>query len=146
MRICALRPTYVTLLSTTLLIAASQLFAYGLKLSDGRPVHDIVIASDAPDSVKFAAKDLARCLTQVSGRTYQAKESAGAAQTGDIILVNDPKLEKQQWQFAFRDGKLYRAWEGWSATTGRHFTAFARMMGFGWLTKKDWDRLEVTSL
>ena len=50
-------------------------------------------------AVQFAAKDLARCLTKVSGRTYQTKDSAAAAQVGDIVLVNDPKLEKQQWQF-----------------------------------------------
>jgi hypothetical protein len=63
-------------------------------------------------AVQFAAKDLARCLTKVSGRTFQTKESPAAPQAGDIILVNDPKLEKQQWQFAFRDGKLYISGRG----------------------------------
>ena len=84
-------------------------------------------------AVQFAAKDLARCLTEVSGRSYQTKESAAAPQAGDIILANDPKLEKQQWQFAFRDGKLYISGRGAPGIVYGVYTFLEKYAGCAWL-------------
>ena len=47
---------------------------------------DVHVDKGADPAVKFAAKDLARCLTEVSGQTFQSKESA-AAQAGDIVSI-----------------------------------------------------------
>lgn len=42
---------------------------------------------------------------------------------------------------AITDGKLYRCWDGWSATTGRHVNAFAIRNGLGPCGKSLWDKL-----
>jgi len=84
-------------------------------------------------AVQFAAKDLARCLTKVSGRTYQTKDSVAAPQTGDIILANDPQLENQQWQFAFRDGKLYISGRGAPGIVYGVYTFLEKYAGCAWL-------------
>ena len=43
-----------------------------------------------------------------------------------------------------KDGttEFSRTWGGWSATTGRHVSSFARMFGFG-VGKAVWDKLEA---
>lgn len=84
------------LLLSTLFITALSVFAA-----------DVHIDKNADRGVKFAAKDLARCLSIVTGKTYTCKESAAAQKAGDIIIVDDSKLEKQQWSLVTRDGKLY---------------------------------------
>ena len=94
---------------------------------------DVHVDKGADPAVKFAAKDLARCLTQVSGKSFQAKESAESAQAGDIILVNDPKLEKQQWQFAFRDGKLYISGRGAPGMVYGIYAFLEKYAGCAWL-------------
>lgn len=63
-------------------------------------------------AAKYAAKDLARCLSRMTGKSFNVMESAVKYNVGDIIIVNDSKLEKQQWSFVSKDGKLYISGRG----------------------------------
>ena len=48
---------------------------------------------------------------------------------------------------AFVQGnRLYRTWQGWSMTTGRHIKAFGQLMGFGYIIKSDWDKVQTKFL
>ena len=61
-------------------------------------------------AIKFAARDIARCLTAISGRNYISRQSdAKNAAAGDIILTVDKTLADQEWHLYSRDGKLYIA-------------------------------------
>ena len=56
--------------------------------------------------IQFSAKDLARCLTAVSGKKYDAV-TEGKKSAGDIVLGTDPKLADQEWRIENRNGILY---------------------------------------
>lgn len=57
--------------------------------------------------VKFAAKDMARCLSIVTGKKWNCGNISG--KKGDIVLVTDRKLRSQEWRFTSKDGKLFIA-------------------------------------
>ena len=59
----------------------------------------------ADKAVQFAAKDLARCLSEISGEKYDVL-AGGAPVKGDIVLVTEGGLESQQWKFKTKDGVL----------------------------------------
>ena len=68
---------------------------------------NVHIGKNSDAAIKFAAKDLARCLSSITGQVYNVAESAQNHVAGDIVIVDDSNLEKQQWCFVSRDGKLY---------------------------------------
>ena len=73
---------------------------------------DIHFDKNVDQGARFAIKDLARCLSKATGQKFNLKESVAAQNAGDIIIVNDSKLEKQQWRFVNKDGKLYISGRG----------------------------------
>ncbi len=74
------------LLLTILFAVASCVCAYELKLPDGSALRDIVIAPDAPDSVKFAAKELSEGLVKRTGVTPQLHEDGALLDSPAIYL------------------------------------------------------------
>ena len=66
---------------------------------------DIRYEKEADSAVRFAAKDLARCLSVVTGEKYGV-QSGGEAVCGDIVLNTDSTLKSQEWKFQSRDGIL----------------------------------------
>lgn len=44
---------------------------------------------------------------------------------------------------AIADGKFYKLWEGYSATTMKHINAFLQMHGFPTISKHDWVMMET---
>lgn len=64
-----------------------------------------VCFSSKDPGLTFAAGDMARCLSKVTGKKWQAVRTAG--KKGDIILAEDAKLRSQEWSLESRDGKLY---------------------------------------
>ena len=86
--------------------------------------------SDA--AIKFAAKDLARCLNSVTGMPYNVVESVPDQRAGDIILINDSKLEKQQWNFVSKDGKLYISGRGAPGIVYGIYTFLEKYVGCSW--------------
>ena len=66
---------------------------------------DIRYEKEADDAVRFAAKDLARCLSAVTGEKYGV-QSNGQAVCGDIVLNTDPDLKRQEWKFQNSNGIL----------------------------------------
>lgn len=73
---------------------------------------DVHIDKNFDYGTKFAAKDLVRCLSESTGKKFTLKESAASHKNGDIIIVNDSSLEKQQWSFVSKDSKLYISGRG----------------------------------
>ena len=67
---------------------------------------DIHYDAKADAAVKFAAEDMARCLSAVTGKTYQAK-AAGVAGDGDIVLEKDSRLRSQEWRLQNKNGKFF---------------------------------------
>ena len=61
--------------------------------------------ADADKAVQFAAKDMARCLSEVSGEKYEA-QAGGSPAKGDIVLSTDSSLKFQEWKFLSKDGVL----------------------------------------
>ena len=59
---------------------------FTLSTPDGRPLRDIVIAPDAPDSVKFAAKELAEGLAKRTGSTPKLHENGALLESPAIYL------------------------------------------------------------
>lgn len=47
---------------------------------------------------------------------------------------------------AYKNGILYRLWEGYSATTMRHVKAFTEFLGIGFRGKNQWDGMEVSPI
>lgn len=41
------------------------------------------------------------------------------------------------------DGKVYRLWSGWSATTARHINEFLQQHRHDKLSKKEWQQLPI---
>ena len=41
------------------------------------------------------------------------------------------------------DNGFHRLWSGWSATTGRHISAFCSYVGCAQVNKKQWDKMPV---
>ena len=66
---------------------------------------DIRYEKGADKAVQFAAKDLARCLSAVSGEKYGV-QPGGKAVRGDIILNTDAALKSQEWNFRSKNGIL----------------------------------------
>ena len=66
---------------------------------------DIRCEKGADNAVQFAAKDLARCLSAVSGEKY-AVQTGGQAVKGDIVLRTDPQLKSQEWKLQTENGIL----------------------------------------
>ncbi len=66
---------------------------------------DVRCEKGADNAVQFAAKDLARCLSAVSGEKY-AVQTEGTAAKGDIVLRTDPKLKSQEWKLQTENGIL----------------------------------------
>ena len=69
-----------------LFVTASCLCAFELKLLDGRALRDIVIAPDAPDSVKFAANELADGLEKRIGNRTKLHEDGALLDSPAIYL------------------------------------------------------------
>ena len=67
---------------------------------------NIYYGKNADPAIKFAAGDMARCLTAISGNTYR-DAAEGPAAAGDVVLAFDPKLGEQEWRLSARDGKLF---------------------------------------
>ncbi|MBE6371446.1 MAG: DUF4838 domain-containing protein [Lentisphaerae bacterium] len=59
----------------------------------------------ADQAIKFAAQDMARCLSEVSGEKYGV-QPGGKAMRGDIVLNLDPQLKEQEWKLKNKDGIL----------------------------------------
>lgn len=66
---------------------------------------NVIFDAKSDKAVEFAAKDMARCLSIVTGKQYKAVKSATPA-AGDIIIKDSRTLETQQWQFVTKDGIL----------------------------------------
>ena len=66
---------------------------------------NICYENNAEKGIQFAAKDMARCLSAVSGEKYGI-QPGGKAVKGDIILSTDPSLKMQEWKFQSKDGVL----------------------------------------
>lgn len=75
-------------------------------------------------------------LSPVDGRkSFYGKAIVRINEKGEILYsYNTPVMARRL------DGKLERLWSGWSATTGRHVKAFCG------ISKKEWDKMEITSL
>ena len=56
---------------------------------------DIRYEKGADKAVQFAAKDMARCLSAVSGEKYGV-QPGGQAVRGDIVLNTDSTLKNQE--------------------------------------------------
>ncbi len=79
----------------SMLVLASALHAADIRYEQNDP------------AVKFAAKDMARCLTTVTGKEYRSSPGKAEGKSGDILLLEDPALQAQEWQFRTENGKLY---------------------------------------
>ena len=66
---------------------------------------DIRYEKEADKAVQFAAKDMARCLSAVSGEKYSV-QPGGQAVRGDIVLNTDSTLKSQEWKFQNKNGIL----------------------------------------
>lgn len=66
---------------------------------------DIRFEKGADKAVRFAATDMARCLSEVSGEKYGV-QSGGQAVRGDIVLNTDASLKSQEWKFQSKNGIL----------------------------------------
>ena len=66
---------------------------------------DIRYGKDADKAVQFAAKDMARCLSAVTGEKYGV-QPGGRAVRGDIVLNTDAALKSQEWKIQSKDGIL----------------------------------------
>jgi len=67
---------------------------------------------------------------------------AGEGESGKVGLVSYDTLVATVTEKKDGTTEFSRTWGGWSATTGRHVSSFARMFGFG-VGKAEWDRLEA---
>ena len=66
---------------------------------------DIRYENEADGAVRFAAKDLARCLSVVTGEKYGV-QPGGQAVSRDIVLNTDTTLKSQEWKFQSKNGIL----------------------------------------
>ena len=74
----------IPLFALFILAFAQGASAYTISMPDGKPLRDIVIAPDAPDSVKFAAKELADGLEKRIGSRPTLHE--------DGVLLDSPAI------------------------------------------------------
>lgn len=58
-------------------------------------------------AVKFAAKDMARCLSKVTGKEVKSIQGKSEGIVGDVILKVKPGLQREEWEFQSKDGKVY---------------------------------------
>ncbi len=86
-----------------LLIAA--LTCLGSFLLTAENIHYVQEKKDGV--IRFAANDMARCLSAVTGKKYEAKTKASAIKAGDIVIKNNPALGEQAWSLTTKDGVLY---------------------------------------
>ena len=91
-------------MKTMKIILIAALTCLGSFLLTAENVHYVPVKNDRWG--RFAAKDLARCLTAVSGKKYEAA-TEGKKAAGDIVLGIDPKLTDQEWRIENRNGILY---------------------------------------
>ena len=66
-----------------------------LSLSMATQAENVCYPADADGAVQFAAKDMARCLSIVSGKKYTSKALNAATSSGDVILAIDKSLTDQ---------------------------------------------------
>ena len=93
---------------------------------------NVHIGKNSDAAIKFAAKDLARCLSSITGQVYNVAESAQNHVAGDIVIVDDSNLEKQQWCFVSRDGKLYISGRGAPGIVYGIYTFLEKYAGCSW--------------
>ena len=99
----------------------------------------------------YAAKDLARCLSRATGNVYNVKASSETQNAGDIVIVNDSKLEKQEWSFVHKDGKLYISGRGTPGIVYGIYTFLEKYVNCSWPApdvevipvNKDWKLPEI---
>ena len=92
---------------------------------------DIRYEKGADKAVQFAAKDLARCLSEVCGEKYGV-QTEGKAVKGDIVLSTDPKLKTQEWKFKTEKGILTISGSGSPGIVYGVFTFLEKYVGCFW--------------
>jgi len=87
---------------------------------------------------KITVTDLSPADSHVS---FYGKAKVISVQFGTRTLHY---LQSYETIVAVCDGnEIFRLWDGWSATTGRHLAAFCVFCGFPTFGKKDWDKMSV---
>lgn len=66
---------------------------------------NIIFSSKSDPALKFAAKDMARCLGVITGKKYIARSNAVPVK-GDIVVKDDRKLKTQQWHLVTKNDIL----------------------------------------
>lgn len=61
-----------------------------------------------------------------------------------VVVANDGTATLYSYNTEIcrvKDGKFTKVYQGWTATTGRHITAFCNAYGIPYEGKKTWDKL-----
>ena len=79
-------------------------------------------------------------LTPVDGRKSFYGKAKVFNKNGVSYLVSYSTI------VASFDGEFHRHWSGWSATTGRHVNAFAKLCGLCPVGKAIWNKMQVEGI